>query len=223
VRGVPAEFDWMTPLAREIRRPISLALIQNLAYPDAWREALALVEEAHARRADRPADGGTRGRGAARVRHRHQPVVALPAAVDLLGLDRGRRSRASATRRCAPSSSRASATTAATSSAAWRSSSVFPLTGDGVRGYETAGPQYRRAGAREGRRALALMLDIIVAHEGRNFFLVPLFTQTSRLPARCSPIRSPPSASATPARTRHRPPTPATRPSRWRTGCASAA
>ena len=45
----PQEFEWMTPLARDTNRPFSLALIQNLAYPDGWREALALAEAAAAR------------------------------------------------------------------------------------------------------------------------------------------------------------------------------
>ena len=48
--GVAKEFEWMTPLARDTNRPFSMALIQNLGYPDAWREALRLAEAAAARR-----------------------------------------------------------------------------------------------------------------------------------------------------------------------------
>ena len=44
--GVAKEFEWMTPVARDINRPISMGLVQNLAYPDTWREALRLAENA---------------------------------------------------------------------------------------------------------------------------------------------------------------------------------
>ena len=53
---------------------------------------------------------------------------------------------------------------------------VFPLNEGGVRGYETTPDRSLVALARaKGVAPLELMLDVIVAHEGRNFFLVPLF------------------------------------------------
>jgi N-acyl-D-aspartate/D-glutamate deacylase len=53
---------------------------------------------------------------------------------------------------------------------------VFPFERDGVRSYETTPERSLVAQARQrGVGPLELMLDIIVANEGRNFFLVPLF------------------------------------------------
>ena len=57
-----------------------------------------------------------------------------------------------------------------------RLENVFPLTDDGVRGYETTPDRSLVALARaKGVAPLELMLDLIVEHDGRNFFLVPLF------------------------------------------------
>ena len=53
---------------------------------------------------------------------------------------------------------------------------VFPLDRDGVRAYETTPERSVVALARQrGVAPLELMLDSIVAHEGRGFFLVPLY------------------------------------------------
>jgi N-acyl-D-aspartate/D-glutamate deacylase len=53
---------------------------------------------------------------------------------------------------------------------------VFPLEREGVRSYETP-PERSLVGlaAQRSVTPLELMLDLIVAHEGRNFFLVPLY------------------------------------------------
>ena len=123
------------------RRPISLALIQNLAYPDVWREALALAEEAaRARRAHRAAGRGAQRRRAARAsaspssRCRCIPPPAICSACRSRGGGRAP-ARSGAAR---PTARERQPTTAATSSAAWRRSSTsFRSTGDGVRGYET--------------------------------------------------------------------------------------
>ena len=58
------EFDWMTPLARDINRPFSLGLVQNLGYPDAWRDVAARWPKRAAARGARivPQVGGARGR-----------------------------------------------------------------------------------------------------------------------------------------------------------------
>ena len=89
--GIAKEFEWMTPLARDTNRPFSVALVQNLGYPDTWREVLRLAEAAAACgahvvpqvavRARRHADG---------LRHRDQSADAVPG---------GRRSARAAARR----------------------------------------------------------------------------------------------------------------------------
>ena len=148
----------MVPLARDIGRPISLALVQNLAYPDVWREALRAGR-------GRPARSGARIVPQVAVRSvgiligfgiAINPLTLFPAAADLLGLPR-RRAAARAARsgrarpRCCASIARR---TAATSSAAWRRlEHVFPLDGDGVRAYETTPDRSVVAMARAARQA----------------------------------------------------------------------
>ncbi|MBX3028285.1 amidohydrolase family protein [bacterium] len=177
-RGVASEFEWMTPLGRDIHRPISLALIQNLAYPDGWREALALAEQA-TRQGARivpqtavRAVGVLMGFGIA-----INPLALYPAAAELIGLDRAAavaRLRDPAVRGQLLDSVREHSGDILGGMA--RLEHVFPLTGDGVRGYETTPERSLVALARaQGVAPLALLLDLIVAHEGRNFFLVPLF------------------------------------------------
>ena len=123
------------------RRPISLALIQNLAYPDAWREALTLAEDAATQRgaAVVPQMAVRARRRADRLRHRHQPAVALS----------GRRRSARPVDRDAAVARLRDPARARPAARERRDHSgdilggmatlehVFPLTGDGVRGYET--------------------------------------------------------------------------------------
>lgn len=177
-RGVPSELEWMAPLSRDINRPISLALIQNLAYPDGWREALALVEAADRQGAHiRPqtavrAVGVLLGFGIA-----IHALSLYPAAVDLLALDRDdavARLRDPALRAQLLDSVREHGGDILGGMA--RLEHVFPLTAGGVRGYETTADRSLVAqAAARGVPPLELMLDLIVAHQGRNFFLVPLF------------------------------------------------
>src|SRR5262249_28566680 len=46
--GYKREFEWMVPIARDSRRPISLSMVQNLAYPEVWRDMLRRAEQAGA-------------------------------------------------------------------------------------------------------------------------------------------------------------------------------
>ena len=177
-RGVPNEFEWMTPLARDINRPISLALIQNLAYPDGWREALELVEQAAQQGARIVPQTAVRavgiliGFGIA-----INPLALYPAGAEMVPLD-----RAAAVARLRDPAVRAELLASVREHSGdilggmARLENVFPLTGDGVRGYETTPDRNIVSLARaKGVPPLELMLDLIVAHEGRNFFLVPLF------------------------------------------------
>ena len=176
--GVASEFAWMTPLARDINRPISVALIQNLAYPNGWREALALTEEAdrHGARVIPQtavrAVGVLIGFGIA-----ISPLALYPAAGDLMGLARDAavaRLRDPAVRAQLLDSVRDHSGEILGGMA--RLENVFPLTDDGVRAYETTPDRSLVALARaKGIAPLELMLDLIVEHGGRNFFLVPLF------------------------------------------------
>jgi len=177
-RGVPSEFEWMTPLARDINRPISLALIQNLAYPDGWREALELVEQAAQQGARIVPQTAVRavgiliGFGIA-----INPLALYPAGAGMVPLD-----RAAAVARLRDPAVRAELLASVREHSGdilggmARLENVFPLTGDGVRGYETTPDRNIVSLARaKGVPPLELMLDLIIAHEGRNFFLVPLF------------------------------------------------
>jgi N-acyl-D-amino-acid deacylase len=168
----------MTPLARDIRRPISVALIQNLAYPDGWKEALGLVEQASARGAQIVpqiavrAVGVLLGFGIA-----INPLSLYPAAVELLGLERD-----AAVARLRDPALRAQILASVHDHSGdilggmARLENIFPLTDDGVRAYVTTPDRNLVSLARaKGIHPLELMLDLIVAHEGRNFFLVPLF------------------------------------------------
>ena len=45
-KGFDKDYEWMVPVALESARPISFGLIQNLAYPEVWRDILDKVERA---------------------------------------------------------------------------------------------------------------------------------------------------------------------------------
>src|SRR5512143_1836811 len=177
-RGVPTEFEWVTPLARDINRPISLALIQNLAYPDGWREALELVEQAAQQGARIVPQTAVRavgiliGFGIA-----INPLALYPAGAEMVSLD-----RATAVARLRDPAVRAELLASVREHSGdilggmARLENVFPLSEAGVRGYETTPDRNIVSLARaKGRAPLALMLDLSTAHEGRNFSLVPRF------------------------------------------------
>ena len=178
--GVVKEFEWMMPLARDINRPFSLALVQNLGYPDAWREALrARRSGGGARRAHRRRRSRCARRRADGLRHRHQAAVALSrrrrsarrcratAAVAQLRDPRGARP---------PARERRATTRGVILGGMATLDHVFPLDGDGVRAYETTPERSVVAlAAQRGVAPLEVMLDLLIAHEGRSFFLVPLF------------------------------------------------
>ena len=176
--GVAKEFDWLTPLARDTNRPFSLALVQNLGYPDAWREALHLAEAAAARGAHVAPQVAVRavailmGFGIA-----INPLSLYPAAVDLLCLSREdaiAQLRDASVRARLLESARDNSGTILGGMATL--DHVFPLERDGVLSYETSPERSVVAlAAQRGVPPLELMLDQIVAHQGRGFFLIPLF------------------------------------------------
>ena len=176
--GIAKEFEWLTPLARDTNRPFSFGLVQNLNYPDVWRQALELSEDAASRNAHVAPQVAVRavavlmGFGIA-----INPLTLYPAAVDLLPLPR---EQAIAQLRDPQVRARllesAADSTGTILGGMATLDHVFPLERDGVRAYETTPERSVVALARQrGVAPLELMLDIIVANEGRNFFLIPLY------------------------------------------------
>jgi len=174
--GVAKEFDWMVPVARDSARPISLALIQSLAYPDTWREAFTLAENAGRHGAGiRPqtavrAVGLLVGFGLS-----IDPMSLYPGGGELLGLDRATvvaRLRDPAVRARLVESAKDNSGSILGGMATL--DQLFPLTGDGVRIYETLPERSLPALARAaGVAPLALLLDLLVEHDGRCFFMIP--------------------------------------------------
>jgi N-acyl-D-aspartate/D-glutamate deacylase len=176
--GYLRDHAWLAPVARACGQPFSVSLIQNLAYPDRWREALALMEEA--------AKGGSHivpqvaarsvgillGFGIA-----ISPLSLFPAAGDLLGkpIDEIRTALRDPALRARLVESTAGGSGEILGGMA-RIENIFPLEDIGVRTYETTPDRSIVAmGQRLGKPPLAVMLDLIVKHDLRNFFIVPLY------------------------------------------------
>ncbi len=177
--GTLREFEWMTPLARDSGRPFSLALIQNLAYPDVWRDALRRAEEAARHGAHIRPQTAVRAVGVLIGFDIAIPPLSLyPAAGELLALPRDAavaRLRDPALRAALVESARDNVDGVILGGMATLAH-VFPLTADGVRGYETTADRSLVAQARaRGVAPLRLLLDLLVEHDGRALFLVPLF------------------------------------------------
>jgi N-acyl-D-amino-acid deacylase len=177
-RGFEREFDWMEPVARSCGRPISLSLIQNLAYPDVWREVLERAAGANQRGARIVPQVAVRsvgvllGFGSAL-----SPLSLFPAAFEFIDepLDQQR-----VLLRDPAVQARLSASIAETTGdilgGMARIDNVFPLEAIGVRAYETTPDRSLVAiGKRLGKHPLQVMLDLIIEHDLRNFFIVPLF------------------------------------------------
>jgi N-acyl-D-amino-acid deacylase len=176
--GVVKEFEWLTPLARDTNRPFSMALAQYLGYPDTWRQALQLAEAAaaaHARVAPQVAVRAVAILMGFDIAI--NPLTLYPAAVDLLGLSRQAavaQLRDPAVRARLLESTKDS--TGVILGGMATLDYVFPFDSDGVRSYETTPDRSVVALARQrGVSPLELMLDSIIEHEGRSFFLVPLY------------------------------------------------
>ncbi len=176
--GFEREFDWMEPIARECGRPISLSLIQNLAYPDVWREILRRAEAAGQRGARIVPQVAVRsvgillGFGTAL-----SPLSLFPAAVDLIGKPVG---ELRVLLRDPALRAKLVASIAETSGdilgGMARFEHVFPLEDIGVRTYETTPDKSIVAiGKRQGKHALEVVLDLVLEHDLDNFFIVPLY------------------------------------------------
>jgi len=177
-RGFERELDWMEPLARGMGRPISVSLIQNLAYPDVWRSVL-----------ERAAAAGQRGaRIVPQVAARSvgvllgfgtslSPLSLFPGAFELLGKPVEAQRVAL---RDPAMQARIRASISETSGdilgGMARFEHIFPLEDRGVLAYETTPDKSIVAlGQRLGKHPLDVVLDLILQHDLRNFFIVPLF------------------------------------------------
>jgi N-acyl-D-aspartate/D-glutamate deacylase len=176
--GVLREFDWLDPIARDTNRPFSLALVQNLNYPDVWRDVLSHAERAAARGAHIAPQAAVRSVGVLMgFGIAINPLSLYPAAVDLLGLAR----EAAVSRLRDPAVRAALLASVAESSGTILGGMatldhVFPLERDGVGGYETVPERSVVALARtRGESPFEVILDSILATDGRGFFLVPLY------------------------------------------------
>jgi N-acyl-D-amino-acid deacylase len=177
-RGFEKEFDWMVPLARDCGRPISLSLIQNLGYPDVWREVLDRAVGANEHGARIVPQVAVRSVGVLLgFGISLSPLSLFPAAADLIGkpVDEQRvLLRTPAVR--ARLSASISETTGDILGGMARIENIFPLEDIGVRTYETTPDRSLVGlGKRLGKHPLQVMLDLIVEHDLRNFFIVPLF------------------------------------------------
>jgi N-acyl-D-amino-acid deacylase len=176
--GTVKEFDWLTPLARDINRPFSLGLAQNLGYPDVWRDVLRHAEAAAARGARIAPQVAVRAVAILMgFEIAINPLSIYPAAAELVSLSRAdamARLRDPALRARLLESVRDHSGVILGGMATLEH--VFPLDGAGVRAYETTPERSVVARARQlGVPPLELMLDLLIEHNGEIFFLIPLF------------------------------------------------
>jgi N-acyl-D-aspartate/D-glutamate deacylase len=176
--GYPREHQWLVPVARAAQRPFSVTLIQNLAYRERWRESLALMESAAAAGAPIVPQVAARSVGVLLgFDIALSPLSLFPAAGDLMGkpvqelrvLLRDEALRAKLVESIKTTSGDILGGMA-------RIENVYPLEDIGARTYETTPDRSVVAiGRRLGRHAGEVMLDLIVEHDLRNFFIVPLY------------------------------------------------
>jgi N-acyl-D-aspartate/D-glutamate deacylase len=176
--GLAREYEWMVPVGRRCGQPLSVALVQNLGYPDQWREALERAERAAALGvAIRPqvavrSVGILLGIGTA-----ISPLALFPAAADLPArpADEIRRALRDPGLRARLVESMENGGGEILGGMA-RLDHLFPLDDTGVRAYETTPDRSVVAiGHRLGKPPGAVILDLLDQHDLRKFFLLPLY------------------------------------------------
>lgn len=176
--GYLRDHDWLVPVARDNRRPFSVTLIQSLAYRDRWRESLGLMDEARRNGAQLVPQVAARsvgvllGFGIAL-----SPLSLFPAAGDLFGkpVEEVRVALRDPALRARLVESMAGGNGEILGGMA-RIENIFPLEDIGVRTYEnTPDRSIVAIGKRLGKHPGAVMLDLMVQHDCRNFFMVPLY------------------------------------------------
>jgi N-acyl-D-amino-acid deacylase len=176
--GFDKDYEWMVPVALESARPISFGLIQNLAYPDVWRDILGKVERAAQQGARLVPQVAVRSVGILMgIGTSISPLTLFPAGFELIGKpvaeqraalhDPAFREKLVASMRGASGDILGGMATL---------NHVFPLSGRGVRAYETFADRSVVAIAqRSGKEVAEVILDHIVATDLAGFFIVPLF------------------------------------------------
>jgi N-acyl-D-amino-acid deacylase len=176
--GLAKEFAWLTPLARDTNRPFSIALIQTLNYPDVWRDGLRLAEAAAAVGARIAPQVAVRAVGVLiGFDIAIHPLTLFPGAAELIALPRA---AAIAQLRDPAVRARVLASVADSTGTILGGMAtlahVFPLVDPGVRAYETTPERSLVArAAQHGVPPLELLLDELIASDGRRLFLVPLY------------------------------------------------
>ncbi len=176
--GFERDYEWMVPVALDCARPISFGLIQNLAYPEVWRDILGKVEQAAARGARLVPQVAVRSVGILMgFGTSISPLTMFPAGFDLVGkpIDEQRAAlRDPAMRAQLLDSIRGTSGDILGGMATLRH--VFPLVGEGVKAYEVTPERSVVAIAeRTGKEVGEVILDHILATDLRGFFIVPLY------------------------------------------------
>jgi N-acyl-D-aspartate/D-glutamate deacylase len=176
--GFAREYEWLLPVAQATGRPFSVVTTQHLKYPDGWKEVFRLAEAAAQEGADiRPqvaarSVGILIGSGIS-----VSPLLLFPAAGDLLGksLDETRRLLQDPALRAHLVDS-FDETNAEVLGGLARLENVFPLEGNGVLAYDVAPDRSVVAvGRRQRKHPGQVILDLMLAHDLENFFILPLF------------------------------------------------
>jgi N-acyl-D-aspartate/D-glutamate deacylase len=177
-KGFARENEWLVPLARECARPFSVTLIQNLGYPDVWRESLALMVDAVHHGARIVPQVAVRSVGILLgFGISISPLALFPAAGDLIGKPREevRRALGNADLRARLVES-ARQTSGDILGGMARVENIFPLEDRGVLAYETTPEKSIVAlGKRLGKHWSEVMLDRLIESDLKSFFIVPLF------------------------------------------------
>ena len=176
--GFDKDYEWMLPLALESARPISFGLIQNLAYPEVWKGILDKVERASEKGARIVPQVAVRSVGILMgLGTSISPLTMFPAGFDLIPKpvdEQLAALRDPAFRAQAVESMRGSTGDILGGMATLKH--VFPLTGRGVRAYETDPERSLVAIAeRTGKPVAEIVIDHLLDTQGKGFFLVPLF------------------------------------------------
>jgi N-acyl-D-amino-acid deacylase len=176
--GFSKDYEWMVPVALETGRPISFGMIQNLAYPEVWKDMLAKVEAAAARGARLVPQVAVRSVGILMGLGTGIPALTLfPAGFDLVArpVEEQRAAlRDPAMRAKLVESARGASGDILGGMATLRN--VFALEDRGVLAYEVRPEQSVAAIAeRTGREVGAVILEHLVRTDGKGFFIVPLF------------------------------------------------
>ncbi|MFM7735734.1 MAG: amidohydrolase family protein, partial [Alphaproteobacteria bacterium] len=177
-QGFAKDYEWMLPVALETSRPISVGLLQALASPDAWREALELCDQAAARGARILPQTAVRSVGVLlSLGGGLSPLALFPEGFDLLSrtVDEQRAAlRDPALRERLASSMRGTTGDILGGMATLRH--LFPLRDRGVLAYDLRPSESVDAVARAtGREPGEVILDHLVATDGLGLFIVPLY------------------------------------------------